>query len=296
MADLSKYPLTVDDIHIRDPFILPDNGKYYLTGTNASDKTFFPVYVSEDLVHWSEAKTIYAPSEDMQDTLDYWAPEIHFYKGKYYLFATINRDGDYRGTYIFVCDTPDGEYQMLSNGVATPEHGMCLDGTLYIEDGKPYMIFCHEWLQVCNGTMCYVPLTDDLKVASGNPKLMFSATDAPWCRAISLNRGAKYPCYITDGPCMYRSSNDRLFMLWSSKGDGGYTVGIAESDNGKISGEWKQHEKPLFGANGGHCGIFEDFDGQFYLTLHQPNDPPNERMKLYRFGEDSDGMPILLDQ
>ncbi len=295
MTDLTKYPLTADDIRIRDPFIMPHNGKYYLTGTNADYNVIFVVYVSEDLIHWSEAKTIYTPTPDMADTLEYWAPEMYAYNGKYYLFGTINREGDYRGTYVLVSDTPDGEYKMWSEGPVTPEHWMCLDGTLYFEDGKPYMIFCHEWLQVCDGTMCYVPLTDDLKKACGNPRLMFSATDASWCRAISSNNGAKYPCYITDGPCMYQSSNGKLYMLWSSKGDGGYTVGIAVSSNGKLDGEWTQLEKPLFGANGGHCGIFKNSDGQYYLSLHQPNDRPLERMKLYRFGEDADGVPCILD-
>ena len=295
MIDFTQYPLTADDIRIRDPFVLLDGGKYYMTGTNAEDSTYFVIYVSEDLVHWSNAKTIYKPSGNMAGTIDYWAPEIYAYKGKYYLFGTINREGDYRGTYIFVSDTPDGEYKLWSEKMVTPEHWMCLDGTLYIEDGKPYMVFCHEWLQVCNGTMCYVPLTDDLKAPCGNPRLMFSATDASWCRAISMNRGSNYPCYITDGPCMYRSSNGKLYMLWSSKGDGGYTVGIAESSNGRLDGEWKQHDKVLFGSDGGHCGIFQDVDDSWKLTLHQPNKRPLEHMKLYNFGEDADGVPCILD-
>ena len=84
-------------------------------------------------------------------------------------------------------------------------------------------------------------------------------------------------------------------MLWSSKGDGGYTVGIAESSNGRLDGEWKQHDKVLFGSDGGHCGIFQDVDDSWKLTLHQPNKRPLEHMKLYNFGEDADGVPCILD-
>jgi hypothetical protein len=28
---------------------------------------------------------------------------------------------------------------------------MALDGTLWVEDGVPYMIFCHEWIQITDG-------------------------------------------------------------------------------------------------------------------------------------------------
>ena len=30
---------------------------------------------------------------------------------------------------------------------------MCLDGTLWVEDGKPYMIYCHEWVETVDGEM-----------------------------------------------------------------------------------------------------------------------------------------------
>ena len=53
----------LNEINLRDPFILADNGKYYLYGTGGS-KNFgenfgFSVFVSEDLVHWSEPKTVF---------------------------------------------------------------------------------------------------------------------------------------------------------------------------------------------------------------------------------------------
>lgn len=48
-----NYNLKLTDINLRDPFILPDDGKYYLYGTKGSaifgESDCFPVYVSEDL-------------------------------------------------------------------------------------------------------------------------------------------------------------------------------------------------------------------------------------------------------
>ena len=77
----------LNEINLRDPFILADNGKYYLYGTGGS-KNFgenfgFSVFVSEDLVHWSEPKTVFEKTPDFWGTKNYWAPEVHKYHGKY---------------------------------------------------------------------------------------------------------------------------------------------------------------------------------------------------------------------
>ena len=50
----------------------------------------------------------------------------------------------------------------------------------FFENGVPYMIFCHEWVQVSDGEMCIVRLSDDLKRTVGEPKLLFKASDPIW--------------------------------------------------------------------------------------------------------------------
>jgi arabinan endo-1,5-alpha-L-arabinosidase len=69
-------------------------------------------------------------------------------------------------------------------------------------------------------------------------------------------------------------------MLWSSFGDNGYAMGIAHSTTGGIQGPWTQEPGPIWGTDGGHGMLFRTFDGRLFLTLHQPNDTPNERTIL----------------
>ena len=81
------------DINIRDPFILPENGKYYMYGTRAASFGFgtagFDVYVSDDLETWSDPIAVFDSAAcGMNDGVN-WAPEVHKYHGKYYLFATF---------------------------------------------------------------------------------------------------------------------------------------------------------------------------------------------------------------
>ena len=77
---------TFSTINIRDPFILPHNGKYYLYGTRAAISwnkfaapgNGFDVYVSEDLNTWSDAHEVFTPSSNFWGKYNFWAPEVHF--------------------------------------------------------------------------------------------------------------------------------------------------------------------------------------------------------------------------
>ena len=83
--------------------------------------------------------------------------------------------------------------------------------------------------------------------------------------------------YFTDGPCVIKHPDGRLFMTWSSWSDFAYAVGIAVSESGSIHGPWKQLPVPLYPANGGHGMLFYDADGKLFFTLHTPNDKYLER-------------------
>jgi len=172
-----------NDIHIRDPFILPENGKYYLYGSRGPEAwgkcTGLDVYVSNDLENWSEPTEVFTPPADFWADMNYWAPEVHKYNGKYYMLVSFKSEEENRGTQILISESPLGPFILHSDGPVTPREWECLDGTLYIENGKPYMIFCHEWVQMSdgNGEMCVIELSDDLKRAVSEPVLLFKGAD-----------------------------------------------------------------------------------------------------------------------
>jgi len=141
--------MKTSEIKIRDPFILVHDNKYFLYGSgrrNGSSLCGFDVVTSTDLENWSEPKTIFEENPDFWATKDYWAPEVHKYKGKFYLFASFKSDDRCRGTQILVCDTPDGKFEPLTQYPVTPENWECLDGTLFFENGKAVSIpmKCYE--------------------------------------------------------------------------------------------------------------------------------------------------------
>ena len=135
-----------EEIRIRDPFILPDavKGCYYMYGpTDLEEGSLraghtFSVYVTEDLETFSEPKVVVdAEKLGFWGQFDFWAPEVYYYHGRYYLFGSCKAEGMHRATQIFVCDTPDGEFVPLADMARTPMDWECLDGTLWVENGKP---------------------------------------------------------------------------------------------------------------------------------------------------------------
>ncbi len=191
------------------------------------------------------------------------------------MFMSFKAEGVCRGTQILVADSPKGPFLPISDGPVTPRDWECLDGTLFVDNkAQPWIVFCHEWVQVGDGTIYALPLSADLTTATGLPQLLFYASEASWAQEINSN---KRKGYVTDGPWLHRLANGGLLMLWSSFGAGAYTVGMARSESGDILGPWKQLPMPLYAGDGGHCMVFRTFDGQLLLAFHRPNGSPDER-------------------
>ncbi len=290
--------MSESDFRIRDPFVLTDNGHYYLYEATPWKGTTVSVRRSADLVAWTAPELVMQMPDDFPCTA-VWAPEVHKFNGKYYLFTTIteekgtrpieamaaDRNKEHlvpRGTWIFVSDEPTGPFIPVKQAPLPPADCMTLDGTLYVEDGQPYMVYCHEWCQIGNGTIKYAPLSEDFCSFKEEPKLLLTSNEAM--------EGA---AFVTDGPFFIRSKkSDRLYLIWSNMVDGhGYSVLVRSSPSGKIGGPWTKDEI-LFGENGGHGMVFTGLDGKLYLTLHQPNQGPLERMKIFELTDNGETLTL----
>lgn len=289
--------LKTSDIHLRDPFVLPVEAerKYYLYGTTGAhawteSAAGFDYYTSPDLERWQGPFPAFRPPAGFWADRNFWAPEVHVYRGAWYLFASFKAEGVRRGTQILAADGLQGPFVPISDGPVTPREWECLDGTLFVDaHGGPWMVFCHEWVQVGDGEICALRLSDDLALASEEPRLLFRASEAPWAQPIS-SKGRHG--YVTDGPWLHRLASGALIMLWSSFGAGGYTIGQARSASGDISGPWQQLPEPLYAGDGGHCMVFRAFDGGLRLAFHRPNQSPGERPQFILLRETASSLEI----
>ena len=288
--------LTKNDIRIRDPFILKDEDSkcYFLYGTTDQNVwkgqgVGFDAYRSTDLEHWEGPFQVFRPTENFWADQHFWAPEVYFYQNQYYMFASFKVEGKCRGTQILVSESPLGPFSPLSEYPITPRDWECLDGTLFIDEkNEPWIIFCREWLQVQDGEMWAQRLSSDLITVIGEPVLLFKASEADWTVPV---RGQND--YITDGPYLYRTQKGELQMLWSSRSQHGYAVGIARSATGTILGPWIQDAKPLIDEDGGHAMLFRTFNGELKLAIHSPNKSPYERPVFLSIVEKNNSLVVI---
>ena len=295
----------ISEIQIRDPFVVLEGGKYCLFGSTDKDiwkgpGVGFDVYVSGGgLTEFDGPFPAFRPADGFWSTTNFWAPEVHCYKGCWYMFATFKPIEGRRGTAILKSEEgimgPYLPWSITAAGVsgpATPAEWECLDGTFFEEDGKPWMVFCHEWRQIGDGEICALQLTDDLRgQASGKePSLLFRASEAPW--AFEL-KGRAPGSFVTDGPFLYRAGSGTLFLLWSSFGkEGNYCIGAARSQSGRLTGPWIHSGEPLYSADGGHGMLFRSREGTLYLAIHSPNKTPLERPVFVELAENGSGLAV----
>ncbi len=273
----TKKRIPLDSIVLSDPFILADKktNLYYMTGTGgmlwkSADLQFWdgPYQVTQtDLTSWMGPKPMI------------WAAEIHPFKNKYYYFATftnraVNIDTvegnviERRASHILVSDQASGPYVPMHDATYLPAGKPTLDGTFWIDkNGKPYMVYCYEWLQNLNGTIEKIELKPDLSGSVGEGEVLFRASDSPWSRERDKN-GNNRPNKVTDGPYLFTTGTGRLGMLWTSWIYDVYTQGVAYAASGTLNGPWVQEPEPVTPANFGHGMLFTTFGGKQLMSIH----------------------------
>lgn len=261
---------------LRDPFIVVENGTYYAYGTGWVCYKNTSGSLAGD---WECLGQVAVDPADVDGCR--WAPEVHRYGGKFYMFTTyLSSVTGHRGCVILSSDKPEGPFVAITGHAVTPTDWDCIDGTFYVDKaGQPWMVFVHEWTSTDDGCgrMAAAKLSEDLTHFVSEPVELFRADDPVWARG-----------KVTDGCFLYPAKDGQLLMIWSNWDDAGYCVGIARSADGgpmygAVDGHWTQDETLLYSKNmtgeydGGHGMLFTDTDGQLYLSMHSPNNPADGR-------------------
>ncbi len=286
---------------LRDPFILVDNGVYYLYGTGDNgDNTIWACYVNDSgSLHgeWKRTENLVYEIPKYA-TKQFWAPEVHKYKGAYYMFCTYYSSfTQHRGCTVLKSDSPTGPFVEISGGHITPKNWDAIDATLFVDrESQPWMVFVHEWTCTEDGVgrMVAAKMSADLSRLESEPVELFRADSPSWTDR-----------RITDGCFLYTTQNGNLLMLWSNLEKDGYCIGIAHSKDGLVDGEWTHETAPIYKRgtadhhDGGHGMIFTDTDGQLYLCLHSPNkscEECSERTVLIPIRETNDTLACVLPE
>lgn len=127
-----------------DPSIVRVDDDYYMVNSSFIYYPCIPISHSKDLIHWkiigyAITNPEWTGIDDLEGGRGYWAPDISYYEGRYYITATyrLNDDGTvYRKQIVVSSDKPEGPY---TKPAIIDEDG--IDPSIFNdEDGKRYML------------------------------------------------------------------------------------------------------------------------------------------------------------
>ena len=291
-------PRNVRDIG--DPFILAENGEYFLFATGGS--VGFNVWRSKDLVGFEKQKAL--KKVDLASG-DYWAPEVFHVENRYVmLFTARMRENGSLRTGIAFADAAEGPYEdplghpLMDYGYAT------IDATLTWDDeGKPYLIFVRDCSENQVGSrreshIYGVPLSENLLSTVGEPVLLLKPEGAWESRSGDT--------LWNEGPAVVRHEG-RYYLFYSANGYfmKEYSVCAAVSDS-PLGPYERQENNPLLSyveeegevtvSGPGHNAFFTLGDELFtaYHTHTYPQAPSgNRQLCIDRAGFHRDGTAYI---
>lgn len=180
-----------------DPSILRVGDDYYMVNSSFVMFPGIPVSHSRDLVHWKVigyAVTDAAWAKEhlghIQGGRGFWAPDISYHDGRFYICATLrqNDDAAYIQTQMVTsAECPEGPYE-------TPViHNLLgIDPSIFTDDGRRYMLI--------NRGARIVEISPDGKALLGEPRLIWygSSKHAPEGPHI-LKKDGWYYCFLAEG-------------------------------------------------------------------------------------------------
>jgi arabinan endo-1,5-alpha-L-arabinosidase len=277
-SDARSQDLPIN-IKVHDPAIIKQDSVYYIFATGRR----IARWSSVDLITWKQEKRVFEqpPSWAVNDIPGFkdhvWAPDISFYKDKYYLFYAVSVFGKDTSAIGLATNTTlnanDTAYRWVDHGniiqsIPGKTNWNAIDPNLVVDtDGTPYLSFGSFW-----GGIKLVKLTKDRLKVDG------SLATLPTL-AIRKNKGAN----PIEAPFIYKKGN--FFYLFASidyccKGaESTYKVIVGRAEN--VHGPFlDQDGKKLTEGGGtivlsgdenwhgvGHCAVAK-LNADDYMVFH----------------------------
>lgn len=281
-----------DGLEIADPYIMNNEGTYYLYGTSANDG--FLCWKSKNLVKWEPIGYVFQRNDSSWGENSFWAPEVIHYHQKYYLIYSSSGKTKF-GKGLRVClavsENPEGPFKDLHAPLVDDGYS-CIDAHIFVDTNeKPYLFY--EMVGAVGefwknegflwGVIMGVELSDDLSRPLSEPKLCLYPSQE-WEGTTSMKARSNEGMTVFKHDSVY-------YMTYSGNHytDPNYGVGYATSKN--PLGMWtKSSGNPVLQKNiankisgPGHNCIIKSPDGKEWFIvyhIHADSENPSGRRKL----------------
>jgi xylan 1,4-beta-xylosidase len=244
-----------------DPSIIRVGGDYWATATTSHWAPLFPLLHSRDLVNWQIVGAAMQKRPDWSDG-NYWAPEISFYRGRYYIYYVGHKKGGSLCVAVMTAANPQGPY--TDHGpLICQEDGSIDPMAVTNENDARYLVWKEDgnsrnqptpiWAQRLSG--------DGTRLVGERQELIRNT--AAWEKNLVegpfiLRRGGYFYLFYSGNACCGRECN--------------YAMGVARSR--RLLGPWEKNPaNPILKGNDhwkcpGHGSIVSDVRGRDFLMYH----------------------------
>ena len=139
-----------------DPFVFKFCAEYYAIATGFwHDGGVFGVLRSRDLINWTNCGSAINPVP-FADSPCYWAPEVYYRNGKFYLYYSVGNEENMR-IRAAVSDSPASGY--VDAGVDLTSEQFAIDAHVFVDDAddSQWLFYATDFLdydQIGTGTVC----------------------------------------------------------------------------------------------------------------------------------------------
>lgn len=276
-----------------DPWSIYKDGWYYYTHTTGRNLTLWKARSLAELGQ-AESRVVWEPPAGTAYSKDIWAPELHFLKGKWYLYFAAD-DGRNRNHRLYVLENPSrdplqGTWTMKGK-LATPEDRWAIDGSVFEHRGKLYLVWS-GWEGMENGQQnIYLARLKNPWTTKGT-RVPISMPTYAWEKVGDIAKPGpddKPHINVNEGPQALVRGN-RVFIVYSASGcwTEEYALGMVYADARTDllqARSWRKHPEPVFKAAGspatgvyaaGHNSFFKSPDGKQDWILYHANSAPNQ--------------------
>ncbi len=284
--------------NIGDPYLVTENGKYYVTAT--CDGRGYDIYSSDNLSDWTrEGRIFYSSSKEGWVRTSLWQPQIVIGNdGKYYLYYCGNNDNNSLRIGVAVADSITGPYKDALDHPLLPYNVATIDPNLFIDDdGRMYLYFSRDCSENIvdgyNTSQLYcIEMDSYTSIKEGAEPVLLVTPEQDWELASGDYRW-------NEGPDMLK--RDGKYYLFYSGGcyaNATYSIGVAVSDS--PMGPFVKYDKnPVIASTEkvsgpGNNSFFTTLDGKELYTCYHTHTVKvigggNRKVTIDRCGFRDDG-------
>ncbi len=249
-----------------DPSVVRTGNDYWATATSSEWAPLFPLLHSTNLVDWELVGHVFPDKLPDWAEAHFWAPEIAFENGKYYIYYTAKKKGGNLCVGVASATSPTGPY--TDHGPLVCQEVGSIDGyEMRDENGDLYLI----WKEDGNSRGLPTPIwaqrmNEERTALSGEMIELFRNDPNTW-------EGG-----LVEGPALVRRG-EYFYTFYAGDACCGrectYGVGVARAKS--LKGPWQKHAaNPIMQKNDtwkcpGHGTVVSDSAGRDYFLYHAYN-------------------------